>query len=173
MRSFSRSHRALAGAASVMLLVLLAGCAGGGTPYQAQGSDTLSPGYTDQKIDASHYAVIYTDYDKDRAQDYLHYRAAQVAQTAGFAYFAFDTEGVAVRRKTETHFDLDQLNNAAGKGNGSAVPLNNYIPPTNATNATLYYSAAGKISLLTPQQAQGNPKAIEVAPVLAKMSAKP
>lgn len=174
MRSYSRTHRALAGAASVMLIALLAGCAGGVATYQPRPAGVLGIGYTDSRIDASHYAVIYTDTDKDRAQNYLPLRAAQVAQTAGFAWFAFDTQGVAIQRKTETQFDLNQLS-APGKGTSSAVPLNNYVPPSNNTTATIYYSAAGRVALLTPEQAKANPKAIEVASVLAKMgsTAKP
>ena len=44
-----------------------------------------------------------------------------------------------------------------------------------ANYGIVLYSAAGRISLLTPQQAQGNPKAIAVAALLAGTSsaAKP
>ena len=165
-------------AAGGLLALALAGCsAAAPLPFQARPdaampANMLAYGYADARVDARHYAVIYTDRDKERAQNYLTLRAAQIAQAAGYSYFAFDKQGTDAVRKTEIQFDQDMITKPQHSRTPSfAIPLNSYIPQNDPTSESIYFSAAGKISLLTPEQARGNPKAIEVAPVLAKMGA--
>jgi len=169
MHTISGMNRHLQRAAAILITALLAGCAAEVPPYQARAAGTLSYGYADSKIDASHYAVLYTDSDAQRAENNMKLRAAQLAQAAGYSYFAFDTKGVATQRQTDTQFNLDQLSNANRRASDRGVNnLNDYMDPNAPTTQKLFYSAAGRISLLTPQQAQGNANAIAVAEVLAK-----
>lgn len=160
-------HLRLAGA--ILIAGLLAGCAADVPPYQPRAAGGLGYGYVDSKIDATHYGVLYTDSNAERAENNMKLRAAQVAQAAGYAYFVFDAKGAGAQRQTETQFNLDQLSNANRSGSDrGAGSLNAYMDPNAPSTQKMFYSAAGRISLLTPQQAQGNPNAIAVADVLAK-----
>lgn len=169
MRTISGLNRHLRLTGAVLIAGLLAGCAAEAPPYQARAAGGLGYGYADSKIDASHYAVLYTDSNADRAENNMKLRAAQVAQAAGFAYFAFDAKGTAAQRQTDTNFNLNQLSDANRKGGDrGAGSLNAYMDPNPPATQKMFYSAAGRISLLTPEQAKGNPNAIAVAEVLGK-----
>ena len=173
MRTISGMNRYFWLIGAILTASLLAGCATPTPPYQARAAGTLSYGYADAKIDASHYSVLYTDSNAQRAEDNMKVRAAQVAQAAGFSYFVFETKGVAAQRLTDSQFNLDQLSNANRRASDrGASQLNDYMDPNMPTTQKTFYSAAGRISLLTPQQAQGNPNAIAVAGVLAGAAAR-
>jgi hypothetical protein len=147
---------------------LLAAC-GPPPAFQPQTAGTLSYGYADAKIDASHYSVLYTDNTPQRADENLKRRAAQLAQAAGYAWFVFDTKGIASQRKTDTEFTRDPTSNIDRRGGPlGANALNEFKDPSTLQSVTLYYSAAGRISLLTPDEARGKPDAIAVADVLGK-----
>ena len=155
--------------AAALAAASLAGCAGAPPPYQARSEGGLGYGYADSKIDASHYAVLYTDSNPQRAEENMKLRAAQVAQAAGFSYFAIDVKGAGAQRQTETQFNLNQLSDANRKASDrGAGSLNAYLDPNTPSTQKTFYSAAARISLLTPQQAQGNPNAIAVTDVLSK-----
>lgn len=152
-------------AGALLLAGLLAACAA--PSYRAQVPGTLSYGYADAKIDASHYSVLYTDSTPKGAEDNLRRRAAQIAQGAGYAYFVFDAKGAASQVKTDTEFSrspMSNVNSRSGALGGNA--LNDFKDSSALQSVTLYYSAAGRISLLTPDEARGKPDAIAVADVL-------
>jgi hypothetical protein len=166
---FNTGSGPVRGAGVILLVALLASCAAEAPPYRAQTPGAVNYGYADAKIDALHYSVLYTDSNEARAQNNLKLRAAQIAQAAGFSYFVLDVKGVARVRQTDTQFDLNQISNGSStKGNNFAVPLNNYMGQNNSQSVKLYYSAAGRMTLLTPEQAQGNPGAIKVDQVLVQ-----
>jgi hypothetical protein len=149
-----------------LLAGLLAACSPP-PPFQPQVPGTLSYGYGEAKLDALHYSVLYTDSTAQRAETNLKLRAAQLAQAAGYAYFVFDTKGVASQRKTDTEFTRDPTSNINRRGGPlGANALNDFKDPSTLQSVTLYYSAAGRISLLTPEEARGKPDAIAVADVL-------
>jgi len=156
------------GAGALVLAWGLASCTAEPPPYQPRIAERLSYGYADAKIDALHYSVLYTDSNEARARNNLKLRAAQIARAAGFSYFLLDVKGVAGQRETETQFDMNQISNANPRGNNFAVPLNNYMNPNNSQSVKVYYSAAGRMTLLTPDQAQGNSEALKVDQVLAQ-----
>ena len=168
MRTNSGMNRHLRLTGALLTAALLAGCAAGAPPYQARTPGSLSYGYADAKIDASHYSVLYTDNNAQRAQDNLKVHAAEVAKAAGYSYFSFDTKGVAAQRMTEAQFDLNQISDANRRASDrGAGALNGYMDQNTPSTQQVFYTAAGRISLLAPQQAQGNPNAIAVAAVLA------
>jgi hypothetical protein len=165
MRDRHKRRRNAAGAA--MFAFLLAACAATPLPYQARTGNEPAYGYADGKIDALHYSIVYTDKDRDQADRFLEMRAAEIARNAGFAYFAFDKRGTGTVKKTENQFQTEQPDQSVRRGQTA----NDYIPEAYSGAVNMYFSAAGEISLLTAEQALGNPKAIEVRQVLAKMSA--
>jgi hypothetical protein len=169
MRTILGLNRHLRLAGAVLIAGFLAGCAAEVLPFQPRTADTTGYGYVDSKIDASHYGVLYTDNNAQRAQDNMKLRAAQLAQAAGYAYFVFDAQGTGAQRQTETQFNLNQLSDANRRSSDrGAGNLNAYMDPNTPSTQKMYYSAAGRISLLTAEQARGNPNAISVAEVLAK-----
>jgi hypothetical protein len=158
-------RRRIAGA--TLFALLLAGCTAAPLPYQARTGGELAYGYADGKIDALHYSVVYTDNDRDRADNFLELRAAEIARNAGFAYFVFDKRGTGTAKKTENQFQTEQPDQSVRRGQTA----NDYIPEAYSGAVSMYFSAAGQISLLTQDQAKAEPKAIAVSDVLAR--AKP
>jgi hypothetical protein len=153
--------------AVILPAVFLAACSAVAPPFQPQVAGTLSYGYADAKIDASHYSVLYNDTTAKGAEDMLRLRAAQLAQAAGYAWFAFDAKAIASERKTDTEFSRSPMSNVNGRsGSLGGNALNDFKDSSTLQSVTLYYSAAGRISLLTPDQARAKPDAIAVADVL-------
>jgi hypothetical protein len=90
--------RALAG---LLAIAALAGCA---TGYQKRG---VTGGYTDSKIDDTHYIVKFDGNgfaDKDRVWHFWIYRCAQLTKEKGYTYFSL--ESVANKLKN-TSFNPD------------------------------------------------------------------
>jgi hypothetical protein len=164
MRDRSQSHAGPAGAA--LLALLVAGCAAAPLPYQARPGGELAYGYADGKIDALHYSIVYTDNNRARADDFLEFRAAEIARDAGFAYFAFDKRGTGTATKTEHQFEVQQSSQILGRQG-----FFSNAPKVSTSAVTQYFYAGGEISLLTQDQAKAEPKAIAVSDVLAR--AKP
>ena len=156
-----KSRTGLAG--TMLMALLVAGCAAP-LPYQARPAGEVGYGYADNEIDALHYAIVYTDKNRARANDFLELRAAEIARDAGFAYFVFDKRGTGAATKFERQFQTQQPDQSVRKGQSA----NDYIPEAYSGAVTQYFYAGGDISLLTPEQARGNAKAIGVADVLAK-----
>ena len=89
---------------ALTVLLAVAGCAAPGQPFQKRDAGLADDGYSDVKLDAAHYSVSYSHRDAARAGSYLELRAAQIAQGAGFRWFAFDSRGDTVLSRTE--YDL-------------------------------------------------------------------
>ena len=99
-------------------------------------------------------------------------RAAQIARDEGFPYFVFDNVDTGAVAKVEPRFGVNQFQ-APQWGRGQLLPTNpnDYLAAIRPVRVLQYYTAVGLISLLTAEQARGNPEAIEAAPLLAVMTA--
>ena len=150
------------------LLLLLAVCACAPTlPFQQGSGQATSYGYSDTRLDATHYSVAYADNNAVSANAFLELRAAQIAKGAGFSYFAFDKRGDAVLRQTENDLSSDGRVRAHDATGRPFNPMEN-VPTSNGIEITSYFYAVGQISLLTDDQARTNPKALRVNDVLAR-----
>jgi hypothetical protein len=135
-------------------------------PYQQRGPTAQSFGYSDGKMDALHYYVFYSDTNPDRAEKFMMLRAAQIAQGAGFAYYAFEKRGANSLKYTENDLEPKQFTGAARSGRSSNV--SDMIPEAYTLKVQMHFNAWGQISLLTPDQAKNNPQAKQVSDVLAQ-----
>jgi hypothetical protein len=98
-----------AAAAPLAALSLLAACATA-TPYQP-----LNPrggysagGYSEQRIDENHYRVMFTGNEftsRQRVENYLLYRAAELTLQAGYDSFTMVAEGTDPRVRTRVMGD--------------------------------------------------------------------
>jgi hypothetical protein len=175
MRACIPNRHGVPAASAVLLALALAGCTAARTlPFQALSNAALSSGrppygYADSQVDAWKYAIIYTDSDKERAQSYLELRAAQIARDAGFPYFEFDNKIAGAVLRGAVHFGRKQFDQPLMRG-AVQNPID-YIYAIRPDRVFQYFTAIGQISLLTAEQARGNHRAIEAAPLLARMAA--
>lgn len=82
-----KKHKKLA--APVLALAFLAGCATA-TPYQPLGYPGERGGYTSQQLDSTHYRVSFIGNSltsRERVENYLLYRAAELTLQQGYACF--------------------------------------------------------------------------------------
>jgi hypothetical protein len=153
------------------LAALLAGCAAPAPqPFQPRGNTLVGYGYSEVKTDPLHYSVSYSDSNPKTAQSNLELRAAQLAQGAGFHYFAFDGRDSTVIKDFENDLNYDKVpqHNTAGSGNPSVIQPRDLVPTAFQEPPTNYYYAWGKVALLTDDQARANSGALAVAQVLAR-----
>lgn len=86
--------------AAAVLALGLAACETTPTPYQPLGAPgaTVSGGFTDQRLDETHFRVTFKGNDltsREQVETYLLYRAAELAVSQGFDWFEMvsrDTE---------------------------------------------------------------------------------
>ncbi len=85
--------------AAAVLALGLAACETTPTPYQPLGSSNpVSGGFTDQRLDETHFRVTFKGNDltsREQVETYLLYRAAELAVSQGFDWFEMvsrDTE---------------------------------------------------------------------------------
>jgi len=156
------SWTGLAGA--LLLATLVAGCATE-QPFQPMASVTKpSYGYKETRKDAQHYFVVYADSREAAAQNRLELRAAQIARTEGFPYFAFDQRAVNL----VTVAEMDLVTGQPKSQFTTPMRVNDQIPTQKFEGRQKYYYAAGEISLLTEEQARINGNAMRVAEILAR-----
>lgn len=165
---FSRTKRpvlALIAAAGLAL----AGCATEPPYYGPMGPDH-STGYTDLQLDETHYQVTYhgdSSTPRDTVEQFLLLRSAQVAERAGYPYFMFDTRGTKSRTYYYTMF-------TGWPGWGGYGWYRWYGPPgmldwdAQAIPVTRYEGYA-EIVLMTPAQAQKEPRALDARSVEAHL----
>src|SRR5438874_13828002 len=96
-------------AVAVVVLLLAAACAPDAVPFQQRAEGAAAYGYSDAKLDATHYSVAYSDSNAKSADAFMELRAAQIAQGAGFRYFAFDKRGTALLRHTVSDLSSDAV----------------------------------------------------------------
>lgn len=158
----------LGGAVAVM------GCMSAALPFQPRsGSDVASYGYSDTKLDATHYAVAYTDKNAERADAFLELRAAQIAQLAGFRYFAFDKRDHAVVVRTVSDLSMDDVRQHGHDTSGRPFNPMETVPGQVSSERTTYYYAMGHIALVTDDQARNHAGTMAVRDVLARAAAPP
>lgn len=156
------------------IILAVMGCTPAALPFQPRsGNDVASYGYSDRKLDATHYAVAYTDKNADSAGAFLELRAAQIAQSAGFRYFAFDKRDHAIVVRTVSDLSMDDVRQHGHDANGRPFNPMEMVPGQISSERTGYYYAIGQIALLTDDQARDHAGAMAVNDVLARGAAPP
>jgi hypothetical protein len=146
----ARSSRAAAAAAAVAIL-LLGGCATG--PVGMAGTDQqLGPNRYMVRVSGSR-AIAQND-----VQRYLLRRAGQVTLQAGYTHFAINDEDVEARTYYISNSDM-YLHGPDYARRAGLWPEYPDWPQT-------LYMASADITLLQPNEAAGNPQAIEAQSVL-------
>ncbi|MEI9885397.1 MAG: hypothetical protein WDN08_02670 [Rhizomicrobium sp.] len=160
------------------LILGLAACATP-TPYQPAQNDT-GPGYTDQQLGNNRYRITFTGNSQTQRQtveNYLMLRAAEVTQKAGFTYFAFDDRDTEAKTSYRTLF-TGFSGWGPGWGPGFGWYHRNWLydpwdpywsHDSTVTVPSTRYQAYAEIVLLTPDQAQGDPHAVNAADVIARL----
>jgi hypothetical protein len=155
---------------TVLAIVLsVLGCAPAALPFQPRsGKDVASYGYSDAKLDATHYTVAYADKNAASAGAFLELRAAQIAQLEGFRYFAFDKRDHAVVVRTVSDLSMDNVRQHAHDTSGRPFNPMEMVPAQISSDRTSYYYAMGQIALLTDDEARAHAGALAVSDVLAR-----
>lgn len=90
--------RRLALAATAALALATSGCAMRSTPYQPlHSSSRISGGYSDVRIDETHYRVSFAGNrltSRERVESYLLFRAAELTLLKGYSYFVIEDREV-------------------------------------------------------------------------------
>jgi hypothetical protein len=101
-------HRLRAAAAPLAALSLLAACATA-TPYQPLGvRGAASGGYSEQRLEENRYRVSFTGNEftsRQRVENYLLYRAAELTLQAGYDGFTMVTRGTDPHTRTTVSRD--------------------------------------------------------------------
>ncbi len=172
------THRKTAIAAAALALTLGLGACASTPLYQAQTREGAS-GYSDQRLDDTHYRVTFTgrrSTSRDRVENALLLRSAEIAQQAGFTHFAID------ERKT------DQEVYGGARTMHAPMFFNSYYAYGWRSRYMFYdpfwsgmnvywddyrdrrYVAYADITLLTDAEAKGNPKALEAREVIINLT---
>ena len=150
----------------------LAACAAPTTYKPAEGPH--STGYADQRLAENRYRVTFSGNSatrRERVEDYLLLRAAEVTRDAGYAWFVFDTRDTETRTTYRTEFygwpgwgvHLGWYwHSWAFEHDATAVPITRY-------------EAYAEIVLLSAEQAKRDEHALSAADVIARLgpSAEP
>lgn len=160
--------------AALAAVILVMGCAPAALPFQPRGgNDVASYGYSDAKLDATHYMIAYTDKNADSAGAFLELRAAQIAQSAGFRYFAFDKRDHAIVVRTVSDLSMDDVRQHGHDTSGRPFNPMEMVPAQISSERTSYYYAVGQIALLTDDQARSHAGVLAVSDILARAATSP
>ncbi len=156
--------RATIAAAGLVSLLALTACE---SPAPYAPLDGNSTGYTDQRIAANRWRVTFTGNSvtpRETVETYLMRRAAEVTEQSGYRWFVFDTRDTQAH--TSYHTEFDPWVGWGGWHRGFGW-YGWYGPPGYAdTYSTTRFQAYAEIVMLTPEQAKGEPRAIEASDVL-------
>ncbi len=148
--------------------LMLAGCAIGPAPYQAK-TDDVSSGYADQQLAQNRYRVTYTgtsNTPRATVENYLLFRAAQVAQAAGFAGFAFDDRDT----KAHTTYFTDDFGWFGPPHRRFGWYWSDWgFDNQSETRAVTRYDAYAEIIMLTADQVKADPRALNAQDVLNRL----
>lgn len=136
--------------------------------FQPRPKGAVATGYVDVKKDATHYVVVYSAADEQKAKDFMLLRAAQIGQGAGFTHFVVTNSGTRTLRITQSEF-LDNhgiYEHGMDRSGRPLVPWD-YIPQTIETGVQKFYDVWAEVNYLTADQARGQANAVEVSQVLA------
>lgn len=152
-------HSYLPAALAVAALLGLSACASEPAPYAPMTHET-STGYTDQQLTADRYRVTFTGNaatDRQRVEDYLLLRAAQVTINAGRTWFMFDTRTTQAKTTYMSTF----TGWPGWRGYGWYWHSWAWSPSYDSVSRPITrYQAYAEIVLLTDAQAEQHPGAI-------------
>jgi hypothetical protein len=144
--------------ATVATVALLGGCASS-PDYRALGASGV--GYTDRPLAPGHTMVAVSGsraIARDDVQRYLLRRAAEVTLRAGYTYFTIGAENVDAR--TSYYFGGDTFLHGPDYARRAGLwPEYPNVPETR-------YNATAEIAMLRPDEAAGNPQAIDARSIL-------
>ena len=152
---------------------VLAGCQTA-TPYHPS-ERPGGAGYSDEQLAGNRYRVTFTGNSatrRERVEDYLLLRSAEVAQKAGYRWFLFDTRDT----KSETTYHSDFTGWPGWPGHGWYWHSWPYGPdPSFDSRPVTSYEAYAEIVLLTDDQAKSEPRAVNAQEVIGHIGpqAKP
>lgn len=161
--------------AGVMLLGLgLGACAT--TPLYKPQASSVSSGYSEQQLDQNQYRVTFTgkrSTSRDRVEDGLMLRAAEVTKSAGYSHFLVDG------RQTEREGDKWRdpwggprfaFSYGIGYGRyGLYDPFGYRFGYLDRFDDSRFVASAD-IAFLTPEQAAREPRAVDADQVIANLS---
>ena len=164
--SFIRTAIALA-------ILSLAGCVSP-TAYVPADTDHQT-GYSDLRLADNRFRVTFRGNSstlREKVEEYLLLRSAEVAREAGFSWFAFDTR--ETEAKTTYHSDFAGWPGwGPGWGPGFGWYAHNWdydlFGRPQTTVAATRYEAYAEIVLLTPEQAKADPHALRVDDVITRL----
>ena len=156
----------------------LAGCVS--TPLYAPQARDGASGYAEQKLDDTHYRVTFNGRmttSRNRVEDALMLRAAEVTQSAGFSHFVIatrETEQEEYGPRRSAFFDREPFFSY-----GPRFGRWGYYDPFWRSSAFAWsedrderYVAYADITLLDSRSATGQAEAIEAAEVIANLRDK-
>jgi len=139
-------------------------------PYFGPAGPDHPTGYTDQQIDQNRFRVSYSGNSSTprvTVENFLLLHAAQVAQQAGYPYFAFDTRDT----KTKTTY-FSTFAGWPGWGGGGRYGWYGWGAPPFGDSETVpitRYEAYAEIILLSDAQGRADPRALDAKSVIAHL----
>jgi len=153
----------------LLAFVTLSGCIAP-TPYKAADASNHA-GYSQERLADNRFRVTFRGNSatlRDKVEDYLLLRSAEVTRDAGYAWFAFDTRNTEAKTEYQTDF-------AGWPGWGPGFgwyrhswafdPFGHVATTVSSTK----YEAYAEIILLTPEQAKADPHALRAEDVIARL----
>lgn len=140
------------------------------TPYKPASPDHYT-GYSDQRLADNRYRVTFRGNSatvREKVEDYLLLRSAEVTREAGYAWFVFDTRNTEAKTTYQTDF-------AGWPGWGPGYgwywhswafdPYGRVATTVSTTN----YEAYAEVIMLTPEQAKADPHALRADDVITRL----
>ncbi len=164
------SHRLHSAAIAAASVLILAGCQTATTYHPSDRPGAA--GYSDVQLSGNRYRVTFTGNSatpRDRVEDYLLLRSAEVTLKAGYRFFLFDTRDT----KSETIYHSDFAGWPGWPGYGWYWHSWPYGPQSRFDRfPTTSYEAYAEIVLLTDDQAKSEPRAVNAQEVLDHIGPK-
>ncbi|MGZ5932350.1 MAG: CC0125/CC1285 family lipoprotein [Rhizomicrobium sp.] len=140
------------------------------TVYKAAGPDHHT-GYSDQRLADNRFRVTFRGNSatlREKVEDYLLLRSAEVTREAGYSWFEFDTRSTEAKTTYQTDFA-----GWPGWGPGFGWYWHSWafdpLGRVSTTVPTTSYEAYAEIILLTPEQAKGDPHSLRAEDVIARL----
>ena len=156
--------------ATISTFLALAACVSP-TTYKPADADHHT-GYADQRLADNRYRVTFRGNSvtrREKVEDYLLLRAAEVTREAGYAWFEFDTRNTEAKTSYQTNF-------AGWPGWGPGFgwywhswEFDRFGAGYGTTNPITSYDAYAEIIMLTPEQAKADPHALRAEDVITRL----
>ena len=153
-------------------LGLLATACAPQAPYFGPKLAGTEVGYTDLRLGQNRYEVTYTgnsDTDRQTVENFLLLRSAQVTLQSGFSHFVFDTRDT----KSKTSYFSSFTGFPGGPGYGWFWdPWPGFGGPADVegeTRPVTRFDAYAEIVMLTSEQAEKEPRAIDAQQIIARL----